>query len=340
MSTLQDFIRRGGRLAARELVTAQDATLWNAWRQQTDMFGDQVARRVNLATQSMQKLDLRGYDLTNINGIKSDFSGCILSDVNCSYSDFFEANLIECRLDGVNFRHARLARAYLREADLSRADLRDCDLRRASLTDARLVQANLCGCDLSATRGLLQDQLEDAVGDRKTKLPSHLLMPAAWAVYDAEPPIESDDIERLRALPATVEVAVISGRVQLSSDPGNAYFAGTTAVEPLLAEIMSDLERIKSRCSNVRELRLAIDAYLDEANRAEYDIILLGMRGIKLQTILEAVDNGGDTAELLPDAVGALRAVIIQHQLFIGQSHKWKRFLEAVSEWVEWPRLG
>ena len=60
------------------------------------------------------------------------------------------------------------------------ADLRNADLSYADLTGADLRGARLGGADLATTLFLTQPQLESAVGDARTSLPSHLTRPAHW----------------------------------------------------------------------------------------------------------------------------------------------------------------
>jgi hypothetical protein len=283
--SLNTFLRRGGRLTAFDLACAENPEAWNTWRQQSDMFGDHANLRIDLSRLNLGGRNLTGYNLVNVSFQRSGLNGTILRSVDCAYSDFYEANLIGADLSRANLKNAKLGRAFLRDANFSRADLRGADLRRASLTSASLLGANICGVDLSNSRGLEQQQLEDAIGDRRTRIPQHLQMPAAWAIYDAEPPPETGELGKLVILPASVEIAVISGRVQLSSSPGTAFFASSADPEILLAEIIEDLNRVKVRCSNSGELSHAIEKYLNESEKKNYDVILLGVRGIKIQEI-------------------------------------------------------
>nr|WP_255565769.1 hypothetical protein [Parafrankia sp. Ea1.12] len=56
---------------------------------------------------------------------------------------------------------------------------------RGSLTEAWLGAANLTragieGADLSDARGLTQEQVNSARGDRRTRLPADPIRPASW----------------------------------------------------------------------------------------------------------------------------------------------------------------
>jgi hypothetical protein len=240
--------------------------------------------------------------------------------------------LIDADLSRANLRFSRLARAYMRGARLDFADLRGCDLRRASMRTCSLAGADIRGVDLSTARGLEEDQLLDAVGDSRTRLPSHLTAPETWERYEQARDHDDEDLEHLRIVPASVEVAVISGMVQLSRLPGDAYFSSTADPEMLRSEIVADLKEVVVRCSNVPALHRAVSLYLDEVSGDEFDIIKVGTRGVRLEAVFKAIiASDADEMGLLPDAVGVLRAVIIQHYLFVGQSHRWKAFLEEAA---------
>ena len=57
------------------------------------------------------------------------------------------------------------------KADLSRTDLQGANLLRANLQEANLGSANLQGADLTGAQYLTREQLDEACGDDKTKLP-------------------------------------------------------------------------------------------------------------------------------------------------------------------------
>ncbi len=86
---------------------------------------------------------------------------------------------------GATFRGANLAGADLRQAYLGGADLRGADLRGARLAGARLDRADLNGAhlegvDLGGAKGLRQEQLNGACGDRDVSLPPDLKRPGHW----------------------------------------------------------------------------------------------------------------------------------------------------------------
>jgi Pentapeptide repeats (8 copies) len=54
------------------------------------------------------------------------------------------------------------------------------------VNDVDFSGANLSGANLSTTRDLTQDQLEEAYGDKNTTLPPDLKPPAHWDVKTDE----------------------------------------------------------------------------------------------------------------------------------------------------------
>ncbi len=112
-------------------------------------------------------------------------------------ADLRNADLLRAFLVNADFRWANLAGAVLIGANLSRAnfhmvDFEGANLIFASLTDANMFSANFTGADLfladlknadlgganmEYSRGLTQDQLDQAFGDSATTLPPGLTIP-------------------------------------------------------------------------------------------------------------------------------------------------------------------
>lgn len=323
------------RAKALRLARGGNPDDWNAWRRETDIFGDLLKNRVNLSEVDLPKIDLRGFLLVNVSFYKSNLDLANFSGTDCGYSDFHLARLLEAQFPGANLRNARLSRAYLRGANFDEADLRGADLRRASLTGASLAQADLRSVDLRSTRGLTQEQIDEAIGDHATRLPEHLRRPEAWARYDLEDEDEDTDLTDLATYPATVEVAVRGGQVELATTIGDAAFSSSIEPSVLRREILSSVARIAPRLANSGELGRAIENYKSELECDNYDVIVLGLRGVSLQVIFDEVSKSPtskDDFDMMDDVRGALRAVLIQHFLFISQSHKWRAFLEQANQ--------
>jgi hypothetical protein len=90
------------------------------------------------------------------------------------------ANLGGALLHGADFGGAVLEGASLRGATLAGANLRGAHCAGANFEDADLSGALVAGCDLAHTTGLIQAQIESAVGDGNTELPPGLVRPNGW----------------------------------------------------------------------------------------------------------------------------------------------------------------
>jgi hypothetical protein len=114
----------------------------------------------------------------NLSGVlffNADLSGAALLHADLSGAAFMDTNLSDALLS-----KADLSNTHLFDTDLSRANLRDADLSAAWFHDTDLFGAELQGANLSRAKGLTQEQLNMAKGDKMTKLPKGLQRPTAW----------------------------------------------------------------------------------------------------------------------------------------------------------------
>jgi hypothetical protein len=81
----------------------------------------------------------------------------------------------------LHLREAVLEGANLQEAVLEGANLRRADLQGAYLYKANLLGAYFLGANLLGAFGILEDQLEWAIGSSDTKLPEGLNRPRPWS---------------------------------------------------------------------------------------------------------------------------------------------------------------
>jgi len=96
------------------------------------------------------------------------------------------ANFTKVEAQGADFKDAELVGAILAWGDFDHASFRSADLSHAQLTggsfvgadfkDADLGGAMIMGADLSRARGLEQDQVDEACGDSRTRLPAGMIM--------------------------------------------------------------------------------------------------------------------------------------------------------------------
>ncbi len=103
-----------------------------------------------------------------------DFSNTLLG---LDHTNLPGAHLRGADLSGANLSGADLNGANLIGAHLAGADLRGADLLNADLLSADLIGADLRGADLSGATNLSQGQLDEAVVDARTKLPTVLATP-------------------------------------------------------------------------------------------------------------------------------------------------------------------
>ncbi len=125
-----------------------------------------------------------------------DFSDADLVDVNFSNAHLMLADFSNAKLNNVNLHNAmlyiaRFPNAFLFDANLSSAELVTANLFNAILTqanlkDARLLGANLCSADLSSAKNLTQEQIDEANGDKHTKIPKGLTRPESWGEYEED----------------------------------------------------------------------------------------------------------------------------------------------------------
>ena len=137
---------------------------------------------------------LEGANLQKLVAVRSDFSGAKLVGADLEKAEFHRCVLTGAALRGVNLSKGDFGRSTFDRADLRGANLAQSNLARASFRAARLEGANFAhsflfaarieATDLSAVKGLVQEQIDHACGDAKTKLPPGLRAPASWQCAD------------------------------------------------------------------------------------------------------------------------------------------------------------
>jgi hypothetical protein len=126
----------------------------------------------------VQRLHLGGVNIRRAILRGAHLEGAVLSEARLE-----GAFLIEAHLQGAVLREARLEGADLLRANLEGAYLVNARLERANLAEARLEGAilkgaHLEGAILTGAAGLTLDQIESAVTDEKTRLPTYFRPPA------------------------------------------------------------------------------------------------------------------------------------------------------------------
>ena len=154
---------------------------------------------LDLKNAGLDKADLSELALPDACLSHVDLRATELSGSNLRGSDLSRADLSDADLSGANLlpydkqQPAKMSIHNLKDKDVdsSEADLRNTAIRiRPALTPTNLSNTNLTGADLSGailanadlrnTRGLTEEQLEQAIGNKRTLLPSNLRPPEAW----------------------------------------------------------------------------------------------------------------------------------------------------------------
>src|SRR6266540_375966 len=152
---------------------------------------------LNLGDLHLARAVLNRADLTDASLGGANLTRAWLTGANLARAVLNRADLTDTWLGGANLTRARLEGANLTAVQLHEADLTDAWLEGANLTGAQLLEANLTrawlgGADLTGAHDLTQAQVEAALGDAATRLPTELERPAWWtadqeAVADASP---------------------------------------------------------------------------------------------------------------------------------------------------------
>lgn len=115
-----------------------------------------------------------------------DLQGAFLQHAYLPRVNFREADLWQANLQRAFLRKADLTEANLQRAYLNEADFTEANLQGANLQGAKLQGAKLQGADLRGALNLTQAQIEDALGNKDTKLPEGLQRPAEWSTGSAD----------------------------------------------------------------------------------------------------------------------------------------------------------
>lgn len=120
--------------------------------------------RLELTSTDLRRSNLRGAHLENTELLGAHLAWSFLNGAHLEGAELYQANLQQALLEDANFEGA----------DLSEAHLEKTSLVRVNLKGTTLHYTNLRGADLSSAIGLTQKQIEWAILDAETKLPSDL----------------------------------------------------------------------------------------------------------------------------------------------------------------------
>ena len=145
---------------------------------------DQLLKTKECVRCDLRNADLRGRDLSRAKltgaylvGARLGGTSLVEADLTGAHmagADLAGANLERATLTGADLTRANFTRAHLHGASLTRARLSGAPLTNADVREAKLDGTRLQGADLRGAKGLSQEQLQRACGDRASALPEGL----------------------------------------------------------------------------------------------------------------------------------------------------------------------
>ena len=139
---------------------------WNQWRAQNPSLTPNLSGlALSVAERQMGPINGGPINLSFARLRRASLRFATLTGANLEMADLSEADLSDARLEGAN---------------LSGADLSLACLERADFRGAKFGGVNLAGANLLDARNLSQAQIDEALGDALTQLPSHLIKPEGW----------------------------------------------------------------------------------------------------------------------------------------------------------------
>src|SRR5215212_7318233 len=188
-SELQSYLSTVGELptnpdpAADTAAQAQTLTVLpdlNPEQKRTVM---QFLYQADLIDKDNPRIRLFYADLTsaNLKGTDSQENKFVLDNVNLR-----GVNLADADLEYISLTGTDLSNSHLVNTDFSNANLSDANFTYAYLSNVDLSGATLSGTDLSEVDlrndwGLTQEQIDEAKGDERTRLPDDLQRPENWS---------------------------------------------------------------------------------------------------------------------------------------------------------------
>ena len=134
-------------------------------------------RRSNFDGSCFDESDLSQANLNHANFFKANFRLA-----KCQSSDFSYGNLTDTFWGQCDARGAFFNNSMILRADFSNADLSGAVFGEAHVYGAKFTRCRLHSADLSACHGLSQRQVDQAIGNAETKLPSGIIAPVEWSL--------------------------------------------------------------------------------------------------------------------------------------------------------------
>ena len=132
---------------------------------------------------SWSNMRAAGFSFSNLH--KSNFEHADLQLSFFAKCDFTNAkitaaNFSKAVIPGAIFSHMVIERVRFDGADLRESKFQGCSFRDVSFSGANLLEVDFSQADLSNCTGLMQSQINKALGNEKTRLPKQLKHPKKW----------------------------------------------------------------------------------------------------------------------------------------------------------------
>ncbi len=131
-------------------------------------------RRLDLNKTDLRAAALRDAHLEGAILVEAHLEGADLWRTHLEGAHLWRTHLEEADVDGAHLERAGLNGAHLEGAFFCEAYLKGANLNGAHLEGADLNNANLEGALLRGATGLTREQIDEAITDETTKLPSYL----------------------------------------------------------------------------------------------------------------------------------------------------------------------
>ena len=119
--------------------------------------------------------DMVGTDFTQANLGGANFFDADVTEANFTKANLAKVDFTEVRAGGAVFHGADIGHgSLLMAADFSNADLSDTNLQGANLLGTELTRTNLKGADMRGVENLTCKQVQSAIIDKRTQIPTYL----------------------------------------------------------------------------------------------------------------------------------------------------------------------
>lgn len=309
--------------------------------------------QVNLANEEHLKWLLEGVEAWNNRRRSHDFTPRLI-EANLIAMDLRRANLKGADLRGASLVEADLLGADLVGANLEGADLRDANLRETILRATRVgtvlfpptAISSFLNCkytDLSTSRYITQEQLDEMQGDRGAKIPEDLHYPHHWSEIQLNPTQGRgagllNPAQETPSLPENPQtgnnVAIDEARLRIVPEPFPER-GDLAAVYEDLSEDLRELHASRSFANISPILSRKIERLADivEPDFEGFDQTRFGVQTQTLRTLFNASRDEIDQID--KEKVASLDAILLAAELLTARLPGWVEFLRETENEAE-----